>query len=274
VSRAALLPIVCALGAVAAGASLAAARDVPTTPLFEAAAAPGARPAARAAAAPTPAAGARARLRVVLDPGHGGGNLGAPSVRPGLSEKHVTLALAFALRDELAARGVEVVLTRARDEALSLRERSRRANQAGADLFVSLHLNATEDHAQRGFETWILTPEALDTDARALRADSGGEHPGADPAVAPLLDDLERGAALPEAAALADRIQRALAVTRGKGHDRGVRQGAHDVLIGATMPAVLVELGFIDHPVEGVELLDAEVRAGLARALADAIAAR
>lgn len=207
---------------------------------------------------------------VMIDPGHGGGNLGAPSVRHGLREKHLTLALARELRAALARRGVAVQLTRDRDEYLTLRERMVRATRAGADVFVSLHLNATEDHAQRGFETWILTPEALDRDGRALRGDDGTAR--RDPALGPLLDDLERGAALPEAAALARAIQSRLATVRGREHDRGVRQGSQDVLLGATMPAVLVELGFVDHPIEGAELLDAPTRTRLVEALADAIA--
>jgi N-acetylmuramoyl-L-alanine amidase len=266
--------------AVAAGAAVAAARDAvgggpPVSGVVLEPATASEAPAAAASAAVGERAPAAAppRLRVMLDPGHGGSNLGAPSVRPGLSEKHLTLALAFGLRRELEARGVEVWLTRERDEYLSLRERVRRANSSGADLFVSLHLNATEDHAQRGYETWILTPRALDVDARALRATDGPIRRGVDPALAALLDDVERGAALPGAARLAGRIQRAVAAVRGPGGDRGVRQGSQDVLMGATMPAVLVELGFVDHPVEGDELLDGEVRAALARAMAEAIAA-
>ena len=86
-----------------------------------------------------------------------------------------------------------------------------------------------------------------------------------------VLDDVERGAAQWESAELAARMQRALRQRRGTGGDRGVKQDAHHVLLGATMPAVLVEVGFIDHPLEGKELADPAVQADIAAALAEAI---
>src|SRR5262245_32831357 len=92
-------------------------------------------------------------LTVVIDPGHGGSNTGAPG-RNGALEKQVTLAIARSLAKRLAAESVDVVLTRDRDVYLTLRERSRRANAAHADVFVSLHANATPDHGRRGVETY------------------------------------------------------------------------------------------------------------------------
>ncbi len=213
------------------------------------------------------------RLLVVLDPGHGGSNTGAPGAVPGLHEKRFTLALAREVEARLREAGIAVVLTRDSDRYLTLRERTQQANRRGADLFVSLHANASPDHAQQGFETYLLTPAALDADARALRLGDGPGRPGVNPRIAHLLDDLERGAAAPEAAALATELQRRLRGVRGERHDRGVRQGAMDVLYGATMPAVLVEVGFIDHPVEGAELATPETRALIAAALADGILA-
>ena len=210
---------------------------------------------------------------VVIDPGHGGSNSGAPSVREGILEKHLTLALAFDLRRQLQKRGLRVVLTRETDEYLTLRQRVRQANALNADLFVSLHGNASTKHSQRGYETYILTPRALDVDGRALRIGDGALRIGVDSELAQLLDDVERGTALPKAAQLAAAIQDRLAKARGKKHNRGVRQDSMHVLLGATMPAVLVEVGFVDHPVEGQELLDASVRREIVAALADAISA-
>ena len=166
------------------------------------------------------------------------------------------------------------MLTRHRDRYVTLRQRVLLANQVGADLFISIHANATQAHSQRGFETWMLTPRALDIDARALRASDGGPHPGADPATARVLDDVARGLAHPAAARLAAAIQAQLRARRGAGEDRGVRQGSMDVLLGADMPAVLVEVGFIDHPIEGHQLLDPAVLAGIADALAQAVASQ
>jgi N-acetylmuramoyl-L-alanine amidase len=208
---------------------------------------------------------------VVLDPGHGGSNTGAAGVVEGLYEKRVTLALARAVARRLEAGGVRVVMTRDDDRYLSLRERARLANLAGAALFVSIHCNASPARAQRGFETYILTPEALAVDAAAIRGADGPERPGVDAETARLLDDLERGASLEASARLAARVQARLAEARGAATDRGVRQAAMDVLMGPTMPAVLVEVGFLDHPVEGVELLRRQTRERLADALARAI---
>ena len=211
------------------------------------------------------------RPLVVIDPGHGGANLGAPSVVRGVYEKSVTLELARQVERYLTDHGVVVVLTRDRDEYLLLRQRVRKANQLGADLFVSLHCNATEKHTRRGYETFILTPEALDVDARAIRGREGAPRPGVDSEVSLLLDEVERGASFPEAADFASAIQEHLRKARGPSGDRGVRQASMHVLLGATMPAVLVEVGFIDHPEEGVELLDREVQEEIAEAIAAAI---
>ena len=211
---------------------------------------------------------------VVLDPGHGGTNLGAHTISHGVFEKEVTLALGRELREDLVRRGFDVQLTRDRDEYLSLRQRIQFANQSGADFFVSLHGNATETHSQRGFETYVLTADALDIDARALRSGTGAPRPFVDEGTALLLDDVERRLAHRDAALLARAIQARLRPLRGKRYDRGVRQGSHDVLMGATMPAVLVEVGFVDHAIEGHDMLDAEVQSSIAEALADAIASQ
>lgn len=216
----------------------------------------------------------RARPLVVLDPGHGGSNPGAMGVLDGLYEKHLTLALARQVRERLVAAGVDVVLTRARDATLTLRQRVADANRRGADVFVSIHGNASMERVQRGYETFVLTASGVDIDGRALRSETGAPRLGVDAETALVLDDLERGAAQWEAAELAATVQRELRAVRGPAGDRGVRQDAHHVLLGATMPAVLVEVGFIDHPVEGRELATPEVQAQIADALAKAIVAQ
>jgi len=211
------------------------------------------------------------RPLIVLDPGHGGTNTGAPGVG-GVYEKQATLRLARCVGERLREQGLRVALTREDDRYLSLRQRVRYANELGADRFVSIHFNATEDHDQRGFETYILTARAVDVDGRALRVEDGAPREGVAPETARLLDDVERGLALPESAELALSIQKHLRAVRGEETDRGVRQESMHVLLGATMPAALVEVGFIDHPVEGPELLDPDMQQQLCAALADAIA--
>lgn len=213
---------------------------------------------------------AAARPLVVLDAGHGGSNPGARGTA-GMMEKQLTLVLARAVRDRLIAAGVDVVMTRDRDASLTLRRRMAVANQRGADLFVSIHANASPARVQRGFETFVLTAAGVDVDGRALRSETGTPRPGVDAATALILDDVERGAVGWESAELAAEVQRALREVRGAAGDRGVRQDAHHVLIGATMPAVLIEVGFIDHPIEGHELTRPDVQAAIAKAIAEAI---
>ena len=171
----------------------------------------------------------------------------------------------------LREHGIDVQLTRDDDRTLTLRQRVEIANQLPADLFVSIHANASPTRTQRGYETYVLTAKGVDVDGRALRSDATTPRPGVDPDVALVLDDIERGAAQWEAAELAARVQRALRDRRGPDGDRGIRQETHHVLLGATMPAVLVEVGFIDHPIEGKQLAEPGVQAQLAAAIAEAI---
>ncbi|MEM9491007.1 MAG: N-acetylmuramoyl-L-alanine amidase, partial [Myxococcota bacterium] len=208
---------------------------------------------------------------VVIDPGHGGGNAGAPGAEHGYFEKQLTLPLGRGLAERLRQRGYRVALTRDSDIYLTLRQRVSWANQVGADLFISIHANATESHNRRGYETFVLSPRAIDVDGRALRANDGVDDRDADPRIARVLDDVERGAAQSAAADLAHRIQGELQAVRGPEGNRGVRQDSMHVLLGATMPAVLVEVGFIDHPVEYGELRDPEVQDQLCDALAAAV---
>jgi N-acetylmuramoyl-L-alanine amidase len=207
---------------------------------------------------------------VVLDPGHGGSNAGAKGPS-GLHEKQLTLALANLVATRLRDHGIRVELTRTTDKTLTLRQRVATANRLHADLFVSIHANASPTRTQRGYETYVLTPRGVDVDARALRGEPATPRDGVDPDTSAVLDDVERGAAQSPAADLAARIQHALRERRGDTGDRGVRQDAHHVLLGATMPAVLVEVGFIDHPIEGKQLADPAVQGKIADALAEAI---
>src|SRR5581483_11196542 len=202
-------------------------------------------------------------LTVVIDPGHGGSNTGAPGRAPGAYEKQVTLRIARALERRLRSDGAEVVLTRDRDRYLTIRERARRANAARPDCFISLHTNATLEHGRRGVETYVLAREAVDVEAhRAAFA-------AADP-LAARLAELGRLDAQRQELTLARAVQTRLVAIR-PGNDRGVKQAELDVLEGVEAPAILVEVGFIDHPLEGAELLREDVIERIAQALADGI---
>jgi N-acetylmuramoyl-L-alanine amidase len=203
-------------------------------------------------------------LTVVIDPGHGGSNTGAPGRAVGAYEKQVTLKIARALERKLKAAGASVVLTRDRDRYLTIRERARRANAARPDCFISLHTNATHEHGRRGVETYVLARDTVDVEA----------HRAAAKAVDPLaarIADLTRLEAQREALLLARAVQTKLLAVRPS-VDRGVKQQQLDVLEGVEAPAILVEVGFIDHPLEGVELLRDETADRIAQALADGIA--
>jgi N-acetylmuramoyl-L-alanine amidase len=205
---------------------------------------------------------------VVLDPGHGGSNSGARGNN--LVEKQLTLAVANRVATRLRARGITVEMTRSGDKTLTLRQRVAFADRVPADLFVSIHANASPTRTQRGYETFVLTPRGIDVDGRALRAETTTPR-NVDREIALVLDDVERGASQWEAADLASRMQKALRTKRGPTGDRGVRQDSHHVLLGATMPAVLVEIGFLDHPIEGKQLAEDTTQDAIADAIAQSI---
>ncbi|MEO8704572.1 MAG: N-acetylmuramoyl-L-alanine amidase [Kofleriaceae bacterium] len=257
----------CLLPLVIAGAFGSASAGEPTSPATGEAPTP---------VLATPTVGARDALpvgaavrTVVIDPGHGGSNPGTRGA--GLHEKQLTLAISNLVAERLRARGITVVLTRADDRTLTLRQRVAIADRTPADIFVSIHANASPERIQRGYETFVLTARGIDIDGRALRSDTVTPRSHVDPDIALVLDDVERGAAQWEAADLASRVQRNLRDRRGAAGDRGVRQDAHHVLLGATMPAILVEVGFLDHPLEGRELAQPATQTKLADAIADAV---
>ena len=210
-------------------------------------------------------AGLIAGLVVVLDPGHGGSENGARGVVE--VEKKATLEYARAVKAKLELAGMRVVLTRDADQLLPIRERVRRANAAKADAFVSIHLNASPDKTQRGFETYVLAREAQDREARDLALREGA----ASGDVAGIVSDLRQEGAEARAARLGRNIQTRLAGVLGKPFDRGLKQAPLDVLKGHRAPAVLVEVGFIDHAEEGKAIVAPETVAKIADAIAAGI---
>jgi N-acetylmuramoyl-L-alanine amidase len=209
------------------------------------------------------------RLKVAVDAGHGGDDRGAKG-RAGLLEKDVALRLAAALAERLRADGFEPYLTRSGDAFVALWDRAKLANEAGADLFVSLHLNAARARGAKGSEVYFLSLGAGDVDAETLAAENGPaeaapEKP--DGVVASILDDLAQQAYLQDSEKLAVEIQ--LQLNRLGGiKERGVKQAPFVVLKGAAMPAVLVETAFISNPKEEAKLKDP----AFIRKVADAIA--
>lgn len=211
---------------------------------------------------------------VVVDAGHGGADTGA--VGPGgLTEKDVNLAVARELKQYLERESnLDVTLTRSRDESLELDARAEAANAAGGELFISLHCNSWFDDNADGFETFFLSPASSDwarsvaaTENGAGRA-AGGEPGDVEFIVWELVQNRFINRSSRFAEFLQDRACRSLAVP-----DRGVRQAGFRVLVGAYMPAVLVEMGFLSNADEESRLGDRGYQRQLARAIGDAVLA-
>jgi len=219
----------------------------------------------------TPKSGAPARLLVMLDPGHGGEDEGARG-HGGLLEKSVTLDLAKLLAEQLRAAGMEARLTRSDDSYVPLWDRASLANAQGADLFISLHLNAAPTRQARGSEVYFLSMGAGDRMAAELAAvENAGARPGQDQdpdrVVADILNDMSQKAFLQDSERLAVAIQAQLNQLHGI-QQRGVKQAPFVVLRGAAMPAVLVETAFISNPREEAKLRDLQFRTRVAQAIA------
>jgi N-acetylmuramoyl-L-alanine amidase len=252
-------------------------QDAPARLVLEFVAAPTAARAKEATPAPRPSPEAPAGTRtIVLDPGHGGDEVGArgPS---GALEKDVTLAIARKLRAAIVnGLGYHVFLTRDRDELVALDDRTAIANNYKADLFVSIHANASRSHGASGSEVYFLSYQASDDESRRLAQFEGEVVPPgtlvpADSELSLILWDMAQAEHLEESSALASRIQEELAEVTGSG-GRGVKQAPFRVLVGAAMPAVLVEVAFISHPEEekllGSEAYQGKIAAALLRGIA------
>ena len=206
--------------------------------------------------------------RVVIDPGHGGTEVGAVGVG-GLTEKEITLSVARQLEAILERReDIDVILTRETDEFLGLVERTERANREGADIFISLHCNAWSDPTARGVETYFLSPAKSQWDAHVARSENTSAAAAED--LDFILWDLVQNLYIQESATLAEAVQTRLADDLGM-LNRGVKQAGFRVLVGAFMPAILVELGFLTNRDDAAKLGDERWQRAAAEALADAI---
>ncbi len=212
---------------------------------------------------------------VAIDAGHGGSQRGAVGVC-GVLEKDVTLSVSKELAAVLEASGrAQPMMTRESDVDLELEDRTRRANQAGAALFVSIHANSSPEAHSRGVETYFLSLRAPSQRQRdlVLRENEGHAAPvGTSEPLAAILDDLRNNAGHKGSQSLAMRAHLALR-DRLEARGRGVMQAPFLVLRGAAMPAVLVEIGFLTHTEECRRLIDPAYQRSVAQALAGAILA-
>lgn len=194
---------------------------------------------------------------IVLDPGHGGSDPGAENATLKLREKSLALDLAKRTRKALEKRGYRVRLTRDIDTFINLSKRPEMANDWQADLFLSLHFNASTKADVMGLETFAFTPPFQPSTARSsLHASDRKTYPGnANDAWNTLLGFY---------------LQREMLVATG-GRDRGLKRARFTVLRDLEMPGLLVEAGFLSHPVEGRNSGSGAYRDRIAEAVAEAV---
>jgi len=206
---------------------------------------------------------------VVVDAGHGGRDTGAIGPH-GLREKDVTLAIARKLADKLRAAGLTVVMTRDSDDYVALAERTRIANDANADLFVSVHCNAARRRKLEGVETWTLNTTS-DRYAQRLAAFENAEADATVSNLRMILADLATKANASDARELAETVQASMVKNLrgsvGKVKDNGVKQALFYVLLGTHMPSILVETAFLSNPEEEKRLKSAKYQEGAADAI-------
>ncbi|MFH1038380.1 MAG: N-acetylmuramoyl-L-alanine amidase [PVC group bacterium] len=211
------------------------------------------------------------RVRIMLDPGHGGIDPGAIG-EEGLREKDVVLEIAKEVRALLQARGYEVFLTRSGDRFLSLKKRARQANRCRADLFVSIHANAAFNRLARGTETFYYAPASdqlarkaavLENAVLRLEAAAGNPENRSDTTAA---GGGRGGDRLSESIRAARSVQKRISsVTEGE--DRGIKAAEFYVLKFTRMPSILVETGFLSNNRERDQLADAAYRTEMAEAI-------
>ncbi len=207
--------------------------------------------------------------RIVIDAGHGGHDPGT-SGRGGLQEKDLVLDVALRLdrlvRQEL---GADVILTRSTDVFIPLEERTAIANSRGADLFLSIHANASRNSRARGIETYFLN-FAQNPHAEAVAARENAISPATLKDLQNLVKAITLNSKIDESRDFASAVQEHMVAGVRAQHavpDRGVHTAPFYVLIGANMPAVLAEIAFVTNPEDEARLKSSEYRELLARSL-------
>jgi len=211
--------------------------------------------------------------RIVIDPGHGGKDPGAIGPH-GEKEKDIALAISKRLADRLKKEGFDVFLTREADVFVPLEERTAFANKKRADLFISVHLNANRSHSVCGVETYFLN---LTTDETAIQV-AARENATTSRSMSDLqliINDLMLNSKINESSKFADCVHTCLVKSlKGRGYkkkDLGVKQAPFYVLIGAQMPSILIEAGFITHSKECALLRTQSYQTTLADGMAKGI---
>ena len=214
---------------------------------------------------------------IVLDAGHGGDDPGA--VNGQLKEKNIVLSIAQKAGKELQGRGYKVYYTRSKDKFINLRDRTKYANDKAADLFISIHANAAPNKAKtasmRGIETFFLSPARSERSKNAAALENKSDVDEMNYfSKQTFLNFLNREKIIASNKLAIDVQREVLAQAKTvipKTADGGVREAPFWVLVGALMPAVLVEVGYITHPSEGELINNSKYQDALAKGLADGV---
>ncbi len=209
--------------------------------------------------------------RIVIDPGHGGRDYGAPGYLRGVHEKQVVLSISKRLAEGFRKKlGCEVLLTRETDTYLTLEERTAIANTEKADLFLSIHANAVRDNRAFGIETYFLN---LTTDESSISV-AARENATSRKNISELdsiLQDLLNNAKINESSRLATYVQNAmidyLKPRYSRINNKGVKQAPFYVLLGANMPSILIETAFISNKRECRRLTDPDYQSDVCEAI-------
>ena len=227
------------------------------------------------AAASRSLAARKHRVRVMIDPGHGGKDPGA--IGPtGLKEKDVVLAIGRKIREKLSPSGeFDVRMTRDEDVFIPLEERTAMANKGGVDLFVSLHINASRNRRAEGYSTYVLSRGASNREDLELAARENGVPVRKLQGVKFIIDDMFTGARKNESLRLAktvnDAVVRHVSTRYPGAHSLGLKQAPFYVLVGARMTAVLVEASFISNVREESRLRDPSYLDGIVDGVVEAV---
>jgi len=194
---------------------------------------------------------------IVIDPAHGGEDFG---VRVGRAiEKDITLQVAFYLRQKLQDGGAMVQMTREKDKKISINLRQKSANMAPTLLLVSLHLNAAFDKKQEGFEIYLGDFHKISNGSEGA---GGGQNQ--------ILGDMLRNHIFNEGVRFATSIEKAMISVLGR-KSRGIRQAPMPIFKGASVPTVVIEIGFATNPQEQEKILTKEYQQRIASAIAQGI---
>ncbi|MBK2001043.1 N-acetylmuramoyl-L-alanine amidase family protein [Campylobacter molothri] len=216
---------------------------------------------------------------IVIDAGHGGKDSGALGNKQGtLKEKNVVLSTALKLGNELKKRGYRVLYTRSTDQFINLRDRTKFANDKRADLFISVHANAAPNakkaKSAEGVETFFLSPARSERSKKAAEKENQGDFEEINYfSKQSILNFLNREKIVASNKLAIDVQKNILTQTRKKYKivDGGVREAPFWVLVGAQMPAILIEIGYITHPNEGQRIASKTFQDILAKGIADGV---